>query len=199
MLGVRSRIYIIDDDEIILWMYKELLRDLDADIYTYASAAAFLDDYYPLPSECLICDLRMPEIGGLQVQQSLLQAGRQLPIIFVSGHSDVRSAVEAMKQGAFDFLEKPVNGNLLIDKVQSALLRSRTMYAKHLTDSTRQARLSLLTPRESQVVSLLVAGKSSSQIAKVLGLSVRTVENHRARLKEKLHISSTAELIKLFL
>ncbi|SCK29413.1 response regulator transcription factor [Vogesella sp. LIG4] len=199
MSSFRSRIYIIDDDEIILWMFKELLRDLDADLCVFSSAIEFLDAYSPLPSECLICDLRMPEIGGLQVQQRLLQAGRHLPIIFVSAHSDVRSAVEAMKQGAFDFLEKPVNSNLLIEKVQSALMHSRSMHAQHLADSTRQARLSLLTPREVQIVELLVAGKSSSQIAEELDLSARTVENHRARLKEKLHISSTVELIKLFL
>lgn len=199
MSRLRSRIYVIDDDEIILWMFKELLGSLDADLFAYSSATAFLDAYVPFPSECLICDLRMPEIGGLQVQQRLLQAGRCLPIIFVSAHSDVRSAVEAMKQGAFDFLEKPVNGNLLLEKVQSALAHSRAIHSQQRADSTRQARLSLLTPREAQIVELLVAGKSSSQIAEALDISARTVENHRARLKDKLHISSTVELIKLFL
>jgi len=141
----------------------------------------------------------MPEMGGLEVQRLLLEMGSHLPIILVSGYPEVHSAVEAIKKGAFDFLEKPVNGGLLVEKVQSALARSRQMHAELLTRKTREARLALLTPKERQIAELVVEGKSSPKIAEVLDISVRTVENHRARLMEKLHVESTIELVKMFL
>lgn len=199
MSGLLSRIHIVDDDDITLWMFRELLQQLQAEVLSYASAHAFLASYYPFPSECLVCDLRMPELGGLQVQQHLQQAQRQVPIIFVSGQPDVRSAVEAMKCGAFDFLEKPVNGRLLLEKVQCALAHCRDLHAQQVAASTQLARRALLTPRELQIAERLVQGKSSSQIGHELAISTRTVENHRARLKDKLRISSTAELVRLFL
>lgn len=196
---LRPVIYIIDDDDIVLWMFKELLQGIGAEIKTFLSARNFLDAYQPGPCECLVCDLRMPEIGGLEVQQQLLDMGSHLPIILVSGFSEIPSAVEAIKKGAFDFLEKPVNGGLLVEKVQSALARSRQMHAELLTRKTREARLALLTPKERQIAELVVEGKSSPKIAEVLDISVRTVENHRARLMEKLHVESTIELVKMFL
>ena len=115
------------------------------------------------------------------------------------GVVNIDSTVEAIKKGAFDFLEKPVNGGLLVEKVQSALARSRQMHAELLTRKTREARLALLTPKERQIAELVVEGKSSPKIAEVLDISVRTVENHRARLMEKLHVESTIELVKMFL
>lgn len=199
MSFVRPIIYIIDDDDIILWMFKELLKEIGAEIRTFASARAFLDTYRPTPFECLICDLRMPEIGGLEVQQQLLDKGSYLPIILVSGYSALPSAVEAIKKGAFDFLEKPVDGALLVEKVQSALAKSRQLHTQQLAKITREARLALLTQKERQIAELVVAGKSSPKIALDLNLSVRTVENHRARLMEKLHVESIVDLVKLFL
>ena len=196
---VRPVIYIIDDDDIILWMFRELLQGIGAEIRTFTSARTFLDAYRPGPNECLICDLRMPEIGGLEVQQRLLDKGSHLPIILVSGYSEIPAAVEAIKKGAFDFLEKPVDGALLVEKVRSALARSRKLHAEGLARMTREARLALLTPKERQVAELVVAGKSSPRIAEDLDISVRTVENHRARLMEKLHAESVVDLVKLFL
>ena len=199
MSFIRPIIYIIDDDDIILWMFKELLQGLGAEIRTFASARQFLDAYRPCPHECLICDLRMPEIGGLEVQQQLLDKGSYLPIILVSGYSEVPAAVEAIKKGAFDFLEKPVDGALLVEKVKSALMRSQELHADQQARRTRAVRLALLTPKEHQVAELVVAGKSSPKIAQELDISVRTVENHRARLMEKLQVESIVELVKLFL
>jgi FixJ family two-component response regulator len=141
----------------------------------------------------------MPEIGGLEVQRQLLCKGTTLPIIFVSGYAEISSAVEALKLGAFDFLEKPVNGALLVEKVQAALVKSRELHAQRMGQATREARLALLTDKERQVCKLVVAGQSSREIAETLDLSARTVENHRARIMEKLHISSTVDLVKLFL
>ena len=199
MHTLRPIVYIIDDDDIVLWMFREFLQGIGAEIRTYSSARAFLDGYQPGPHECLICDLRMPEIGGLEVQRLLLEKGSRLPIILVSGYPEVHSAVEAIKKGAFDFLEKPVNGGLLVEKVQSALVRSRQMYAEFLEKQAREARLALLTPKERQIAEMVVEGKTSPRIAEALDISVRTVENHRARLMEKLHVESTVELVKLFL
>lgn len=199
MSSIRPIVYIIDDDDIVLWMFQECLQGIGTEFRTFSSAQAFLEVYRPGPWECLICDLRMPEVGGLEVQRQLLMQGRHLPIIFVSGYPEVHSAVEAIKNGAFDFLQKPVNGSLLLEKVQSALARSRILHAEQLARAAREARLALLTPKERQIVDLVVAGKSSPKIAEELAISVRTVENHRARLMEKLHVDSVVELVRLVL
>jgi FixJ family two-component response regulator len=192
-------VHVIDDDDIARWMFKELLQGIGAEIRVFGSAREFLAGYCPTPCECLVCDLRMPEIGGLDVQQRLLDKGSPLPIILVSGYADIPQAVEAIKKGAFDFLEKPVDGARLVAKVRSALEHSRRLYAEHLARSAREARLALLTTKEYRIAELVAAGKSSPKIAQALDISVRTVENHRARLMEKLHVDSVAELVRLFL
>lgn len=192
-------IYIIDDDEISLWMLKEFVQGIGADVRTYSSAIAFLKSYRPGPHECLICDLRMPELGGLDVQRQLLEKGDALPILFVSAYPEVHAAVQAIKRGAVDFLQKPVNGSVLLQKAQSALAYSRELHSARLARITREARLSLLTPKERQIAEMVVDGKSSPRIAEELQISVRTVENHRARLMDKLHAGTVVELVKLFL
>ena len=166
MQPVRPIVYVIDDDDIALWMFQEFLQGIGAEIRPFSSARAFLDAYRPGPHECLVCDLRMPEIGGLELQRRLLEMGSHLPIILVSGYAEVRSAVEAIKKGAIDFLEKPVNGAQLVDKVQAALARSRELHTEEMRRAVRDARLALLTPKERQVADLVVAGKSSPKIAK---------------------------------
>ena len=196
----QSTVYIVDDDEIILWTLKELIQDVGANIHTFTSAADFLDAYVPNGlAECLLCDLRMPSISGVEVQNRLLDKGANLPIIFVSGHGEVKVAVELLKKGAFDFLEKPVSGNELVHKVQLALAHSRELKKTQLERSIIDARMAMLTPKERQIVKLVVDGMSSQKIATELNLSPRTVENHRARIMDKLHIHSTVELVKLFL
>ena len=192
-------VYVLDDDDIILWMFQEVLQGIGVQCRPYQTAQDFLRDYRPGPCECLVSDLRMPEIGGLEVQRQLLSKGTALPIIFVSGYAEISSAVEALKLGAFDFLEKPVNGALLVEKVQAALAKSRELHVQRMEQATREARLALLTEKEKQVCQLVVAGKSSKDIAAALDLSARTVENHRARIMEKVHAESTVELVRLFL
>jgi len=196
---VQPVIYILDDDDVVRWMYQEMLEGIGAQIRAYENARAFLDEYRPHPCECLISDLRMPEIGGLEVQRLLMGKQANLPIIFVSGHSEVPTAVEALRNGAFHFLEKPVNGNLLVETVQKALAKSRDLHMERLAESTRQARLALLTEKERQVAERVIAGLSSREIAEQMGLSPRTVENHRANLMQKLHVESLAELIKILI
>ena len=194
-----SIVYIIDDDDIILWTLKELVQSIGARVHTFTSAKEFLAAYSPSPCECVITDVRMPEIGGLQVQRLLLTTGSPPPIIFITSHSEISAAVEAMKAGAFDFVEKPVNGHLLIEKVQAALAHSRTLHHERMSQSSKQARMDLLTPKEREIVNLVIEGQSSREIATRLDISVRTVENHRARVMDKLHITSAVELVKLFM
>lgn len=198
MTGRVPTIYIVDDDDLVLWLYQELLWGMAADLRVFSSARAFLDNYSPGPYECLICDLRMPETGGLDLQRELAAAGNCLPIIFVSAYSEVAAVVEAIKAGAFDFLEKPVDGSKLREKVLNALEYSRGLHLERLRVAARQARVAQLTPKERQIVELVVAGRSSREISIALGISTRTVENHRARIAEKLHVSSTVELVRLF-
>ena len=189
-------VYIVDDDAIGLWALRELLDGIGAECRTYASATQFFSDYRPSPCECLITDLRMPEVGGLEVQRRLLEQGATLPVIFVSAYPEVSAAVAAIKRGAHDFLQKPVNGGELVEKVQQALTRSRALHAERLQQATRDARLALLTEREREVVDLVVQGYSSRDIAERLGLSPRTVENHRAHAMEKLRVGSAVELAR---
>jgi len=194
-----SVVYIVDDDDIILWTLKELVQSIGARVHTFTSAKEFLASYSPSPCECVISDVRMPEIGGLQVQRMLMSTGAPPPIIFITSHSEISAAVEAMKAGAFDFVEKPVNGHVLIEKVQSALIHSRKLHRDRLHQSSKQARMDLLTPKEREIVEFVVQGQSSKEIATNLDISVRTVENHRARIMEKLHIASAVELVKMFI
>jgi two-component system, LuxR family, response regulator FixJ len=191
-------VHILDDDDISLWTLQNILESVGAKIATYRSAHDFLKRYQSSPCECVVSDVRMPEISGLQLQKQLISAGSPPPIIFVTGHSEISAAVEAMRSGAFDFIEKPVNGHLLIEKVQNALAYSRELHKTRLSEATRQARLALLTPKEKEIIELVIKGQSSREIASAFDLSVRTVENHRARIMEKLHISSAVELVKLF-
>lgn len=197
-LPFRAVVHVIDDDAIARWMFGELLQGIDAEIRIFASAREFLAAYRPRPCECLVCDLKMPEIDGLDLQQRLLDRNSPLPVILVSGYADVPHAVAAIKKGAFDFLEKPVDGALLAAKVKGGLEHSRRLHAEYLARQAREARLALLTAKERQIAEFVAAGKSSPKIAQELKISVRTVENHRARLMEKLHVESVAELVRLF-
>ncbi|MGO4156817.1 response regulator transcription factor [Cupriavidus sp. YAF13] len=195
----RPVIYLVDDDDIVLWTYHELLRGLGTDIRTFVSARDFVESYRPAPVECLVCDLRMPGMCGLQVQSELAGMGVLPPTIFVSAYSEVSSVVKAIKAGALDFLEKPVDGAMLVQKVRGALERSRQMFAQRLASADKSTRLALLTPKERVVAWHVTTGKTSKAIAMELGISVRTVENHRAHLMEKLQVKSAIELTTLLL
>lgn len=189
-------IHVVDDDELARWMMVELLADLGADVRTYAEADAFLSAYRPGPAECLLLDLRMPGMDGLQAQQVLKARGIDLPIIFMSAQAVVMDAVTAMREGADDFLEKPIDGAVLGDKVRQALARSRGLQQRRARQAFRQQQLALLTEREAEVCGLVAAGLSSREVAERLGLSARTVENHRARAMEKLGAGSAVELAR---
>jgi two-component system response regulator FixJ len=197
LLKERSVIYVVDNNNLMHWLYQEMLRELEVTLKIFMSASQFLDSYSPGSSECLICDVHVPEAGGRQMQRELLQAGPCLPVICVSAQPEVSLVVNAIKAGAFDFLEKPLNGVRLQQTVRNALEHSANLHDARLQSEAQQARLALLTPREREIVEGVVAGLSSREISSELGISVRTVENHRARIVEKLHVNSTVELVHL--
>lgn len=191
--------YVVDDEPLVLNMLKALVTTIGAEVRAFTSAKEFLEAYRPMPCMCLVCDLRMPDIDGMELQQRLYAMDGAPPIIFLTGFADVGIAVQAMQKGAFDFLEKPFSAKALLSKITLALGCSREQYAKWRAQQTKEARMALLTPRERSVILSVIDGKSSRQISEMLGISVRTVENHRTRIMEKLHVESTVGLIKLFL
>lgn len=195
---VSGTVYVVDDDANVLKMLGELIASIDVDVLTFASAQGFLRDYRPSACQCLVCDLRMPEIDGIGLQRHLAGTDCPPPIIFLTGFADVGIAVEAMKEGAFDFVQKPCTANTLLGKVQQALKLSRARYAIWMDQQTQNARLNLLTSKERTVIRHVLDGLTSREISQSLGLSIRTVENHRARIMEKLHVESTVDLVKLF-
>lgn len=199
MKDTNSRVYIIDDDSIMLDLLKNMVESSGLVPTCFSGAEKFLDEYVQAPRECVVSDIRMPGLSGLQLQK-LLQEKYQVPppLILVTGFAEVSAAVEAMKQGAYDFVEKPVNGYQFLEKVQGALTKSQELHAQRLHQSARDARLALLTPKEREVLEEVLKGQSSKDIATDLGLSTRTVENHRSRLMAKLRVKSTVDLVREF-
>jgi len=194
-----ATVWIVDDDPSLLRMLQTLVSTLDAQVKAFATARDFLDAYLPTEKSCLICDLRMPDIDGLELQKRLKADRAPLPIIFLTGFAEVSVAVEAMRDGALDFLQKPFSAHALLGKIQSALELGELQYEQWQQAQTKQARIDLLTPKERAIARLVVDAKSSREISQFLDLSVRTIENHRIRIMEKLHVDSTIDLVKLFL
>ncbi|MCW3148065.1 response regulator [Stutzerimonas stutzeri] len=197
--ALQGSVYLIDDDAFILQVHATLLRSIGLNVHCFTSSMTFLETYAPLACECILSDLRMPTMGGLQLQAELLERGVDTPIIFITGHADVGTAVEAMRRGAFDYVEKPVHGQQLLDRVNAALAVSQERHRERLQREAREARLALLTGQERRIAQWVVQGLSSREIAGLASLSVRTVENHRARIMDKLHVSSVVELVRLLL
>lgn len=190
-------VHVLDDDESIRDLVCELARSLRAIPKAYARAADFLANYRAAPIECLVIDIRMPDMDGLEVQRHLREQGCVMPMLFVTGYGDVDTAVEAMRAGALDYIQKPFQPAALSEKIHTALERSRAFHQATLEQRTIDARFALLTQKEREVAVRVVAGKSSREIADEFGLSIRTIENHRARIMDKLHAESVVELVHL--
>src|SRR5512138_2107936 len=190
-------VYIVDDDDGMRRALTVLITTVGYQPIAFAKPTEFLSKYDPGQPGCLVLDVRMPEMSGLEVQQHLNKAGSMLPVILVSGHGDIPMAVQAMKDGAFDFLQKPFRDQELIDRINGALKQdaeNRATLEKH-ADLKRRAES--LTPREREVMALVVDGKANKVIAIDLGLSERTVEIHRANVMEKMGARSVAHLVKM--
>ncbi|MGB6604020.1 MAG: response regulator transcription factor [Steroidobacteraceae bacterium] len=192
-----ATIFVVDDDEGVRNSLKFLLKSVGLATRAFASADEFLAAYRPDQPGCMVLDVRMPGMSGLELQQQLNLRGAVVPVIFITGHGDVPMAVEAMQQGAFDFLQKPFRDQELIDRIQRALeqdAQNRAALAQH--DKIR-SRLESLTEREREVLGLLTSGKQNKTMAAELGLSQRTVEIHRARIMEKTGAGSLAQLVRM--
>jgi two-component system, LuxR family, response regulator FixJ len=192
-------VHVIDDDEGVRSGLCALLETRNYSVKPHQSCEDFLAAYNPESTLCVVSDLRMPGMGGLDLQDHLLRKSIDLPFIVITGHGDVTSAVKALKSGAVDFIEKPIDGAQLIAAVGKAAA-SRREHSKHLADANlARERVAMLTPREREILRHLVGGDPNKIIAHKLNISARTVENHRARLMVKMRADSVAELVRLAL
>jgi RNA polymerase sigma factor (sigma-70 family) len=190
-------VFIVDDDQAVARSLRWLIEIVRLGVETFASAQAFLDDYDSSKPGCLVLDVRMPGISGLELQERLAARRINVPIIFITGHGDVQMAVRALQAGAFDFVEKPFNDQDLLDRIQKAIAFDAERRGKEAQRAQLQALFDSLTPREREVLDLVVEGMSNKAIANTLGLSAKTVEVHRAKVMEKMHARSISDLVKM--
>ena len=190
-------VFVVDDDNAVRNSLRLLLKSVGLASQPLGSAAEFLETYRPSQPGCLVLDVRMPGMSGLELQRELNLRGATIPVIFITGHGDIPMAVEAMQQGAFDFLAKPFRDQELIDRVQRALAKDALTRAALKERERIRERLASLTPREREVLSLMTQGKPNKIMAHELGVSQRTVEIHRARVMEKSGAGSLAQLVRM--
>ncbi|MGB5162465.1 MAG: response regulator transcription factor [Thermoanaerobaculia bacterium] len=192
-----ATVFVVDDDEAVRDSLALLLRSVELAVATFSSAHEFLDSYDPAAPGCLILDVRLPGMSGLELQQRLADDGADLPIVFITGHGDVPMAVRAMRRGAVDFLQKPFSDQELLDRVQQALAEQSQRRQQSESKAEIAQRIRSLTPREHEVMELIVEGLANKVIANRLGTSQRTVEVHRASVMRKMQADSVARLVHL--
>jgi len=193
----KPTVFIVDDDPSITGAISELVEVIDLEPAAYNSADRFLKSYQPDGPGCLVLDIRMPGMSGLELQRELVSRGDRLPIIVITGHGDIRMAVEAMGAGAFNFLEKPFRTQELCDNNQKAIKLDEERWQTHQQRQDAKKRMDRLTPAEHAVLDRVVAGKTNKMIAEELDVSVRAVEDRRARMMKRLAVDSRAELLEL--
>ena len=191
--------YVVEDDESIRTLWKWLMESNGIAVRTFTSAPEFIDAYQRGAPGCLVLDLRLPGMSGLQLQEHLKRSRVDIPIVFVTAHGDVRTAVTAIKEGAVDFIEKPFNYQQAIAVVEKAFQRDAENRERHAGHARAASRIALLTERERAVLQRIIEGKQNKVIADELAISVKTVEFHRAKLMEKMGVDSVAELVQLTL
>jgi len=199
LIPKKGTVYVVDDDEAVRDSLQWLLEGKDYRVRCFDSAESFLSRYDSREVACLIVDIRMGGMTGLELQTRLIEGHSPLPIVFITGHGDVPMAVNTMKKGALDFIQKPFDEEELVGLVERMLDHAREAFTGHQQAASRDALLSKLTLRESQVLERIVAGRLNKQIADDLGISIKTEEAHRANIMEKLNANTVADLLKIAL
>ena len=197
LIPKKGTVYVVDDDEAVRDSLQWLLEGKDYRVRCFDSAESFLSRYDPREVACLIVDIRMGGMTGLELQDKLVERRSPLPIVFITGHGDVPMAVDTMKKGAMDFIQKPFKEADLVSLVERMLDSARESFSDHQNAANRDALLAKLTGREAQVLERIVAGRLNKQIADDLGISIKTVEAHRANIMEKLNANTVADLLKI--
>jgi FixJ family two-component response regulator len=199
LIPKKGTVYVVDDDEAVRDSLQWLLEGKDYRVRCFDSAESFLSRYDAREVACLIVDIRMAGMTGLELQNRLIEARSPLPIVFITGHGDVPRAVDTMKKGAMDFIQKPFKEDQLVPLVERMLEQAKDSFAEHQSAASRGALMARLTMREAQVLERIVAGRLNKQIADDLGISIKTVEAHRANIMEKLNANTVADLLKIAL
>lgn len=197
MSGATPTVFIVDDDPSVLKSLARLLASARLNVVTFESPREFLERHVAEAPGCLVLDVAMPGLNGLELQQALASRGSLLPIIFLTGHGDIPMGVQAMKRGAVDFLTKPVDDRDLLAAIHGAFEKDRAARAERAEVAAIERRLATLTPREREVLAHVVAGRRNKQIAADLGTVEKTIKVHRARVMEKMGVRSLAELVRL--
>jgi len=190
-------VFVVDDDESLRDSLALLMAAVKLKVKIFATADEFIARYDPAQLGCLVLDVRLPGMSGLQLQEELLTRDIDLPIIFMSGYADLPMAVEAMRKGAFHFIEKPVRGQTLLDEINAAIALHKKRRQSRTTARAVAARIETLTPRELQVLDLINVGKTTRAIARTLGISQKTAQVHRARILAKLQVQTSESLVAL--
>ena len=190
-------VFVVDDDDAVRRFLSGLIASVELNVETYASAQEFLDAYERGRGGCLVLDIRMPGMSGLELQKELVTRDIRIPVVILTGHGDVQIAVQAMKAGAFDFIEKPFNNELLLDRIQKAVAQLADATSDRVKRDDIADRVSLLTPRERQIMDMVANGEMNKMIAHRLSISEKTVEIHRSRVMEKMQAKSLADLVRM--
>lgn len=192
-----ATVFVVDDEESVRRALARLIRSAGMTARTFPSAEAFLSEAHPVPASCVVLDVRLPGLNGLQLQEALQRKGYPISIVFITGHGDVPTSVRAMKAGAVDFLQKPFAGHELLDAIHRAVGRTREAVARQAECAEIRRRYDTLTPREREVFALVVSGLLNKQVAGELGAAEKTVKIHRARVMAKMQAPSLAELVRM--
>jgi RNA polymerase sigma factor (sigma-70 family) len=198
-MNSQPTVFVVDDDQAMRNSLKWLIESIGMQVRTYSSADEFLNNYYPGRAGCLLLDVRMPGMSGLELQAHLARLDSRLPVVIITGHGDIAMAVKAMKSGAVDFIEKPFHDEELLTSIRNALDFDEKQRALQAQRAEIAARLAELTPREHEVMEMVTDGKANKEIASALGVSAKTVEAHRARVMDKMRAASLAELVRMAL
>lgn len=196
-MQARDVVCVVEDDSAVRHSLISLIGTMDVEVRGHASGREFLDDPQSRDAACVVLDVRMPGLDGLEVQARMNELGMTMPVIFITGHGDVPMAVDAMRGGAMDFFQKPFDAERLLERVRQAIARGRDLRQAARQRDIAESRLATLSPREREVLALLLAGRMNKAIAAELGISAKTVEDHRASIMRKMQVRSVAELVRL--